>query len=82
MAKVKNRHAKKSLLFSQSNICWICGAAMVYNEATLDHIVPRAYGGNSALDNLTLAHGKCNNARGLLFVKDTLEVMNEKANGA
>ena len=34
-------------------------------RATLEHIVPRNHGGTNALDNLAVACGRCNGAKGI-----------------
>lgn len=49
--------------------CHLCGAPLELAAdgpmaITFDHLVPRSQGGGSALDNLALAHWKCNNERG------------------
>jgi hypothetical protein len=50
--------------------CWLCGGAIDPAlgdgpwRATVDHLVPRSRGGTSQLDNLRLAHRRCNNRRG------------------
>jgi hypothetical protein len=38
---------------------------------TVDHLVPQILGGCDELDNLRLAHGHCNSARGLRGVEET-----------
>lgn len=40
--------------------CWLCGKALDVERATLDHVLPRSMGGQDALDNLRLAHFRCN----------------------
>lgn len=48
--------------------CFYCGLEMHFivlgrsakNRATLEHLVDEARGGNNEMDNLKLAHGKCN----------------------
>lgn len=35
--------------------------------ASLDHVLPKAYGGGYALGNLRLAHRRCNETRGYLY---------------
>lgn len=57
-----------------SNICWLCGDAVDWNDYTekngaivtgdnypsIDHVVPLAAGGLHAWDNVRLAHRRCN----------------------
>ena len=59
-------HNKKIILATQS-VCGICGQpidkSIKYPDPmspTVDHIIPCAKGGSDDLDNLQLAHRKCN----------------------
>lgn len=46
-------------------ICAICGKPIVTADGgTLDHIVPRAFGGRDRIENLQLAHFRCNTKKG------------------
>ncbi len=38
------------------------------DAVTLDHLVPRAHGGNDSPNNLMLAHARCNSSRGTTSV--------------
>lgn len=42
-----------------SEPCWICGLPMG-DDRSLDHVVPLSKGGNNTLDNLRMAHLRCN----------------------
>lgn len=50
--------------------CWLCGKAFEYEKPTLDHVIPRSKGGNDQLDNLKIAHMKCNTSRGNATASD------------
>lgn len=59
-------HNKKIILATQS-ICGICGQPVDKSlkyphpmSPTVDHIIPCAKGGGDDIDNLQLAHRKCN----------------------
>jgi 5-methylcytosine-specific restriction endonuclease McrA len=43
--------------------CWVCGAPVAPEDATLEHIKPLAEGGNSHQENLAISHATCNNQR-------------------
>lgn len=52
-------------------VCGLCGDSIDRNEevphpyaATIDHIVPRARGGSDELNNLQIAHFRCNSEKG------------------
>jgi 5-methylcytosine-specific restriction endonuclease McrA len=49
------------------NDCWLCGKPLGGSPGgsiTLDHVIPRSKGGSNTLDNLRLAHRRCNHRRG------------------
>lgn len=62
----------KKIIFASQNICAICGKPVDFSIpypnpmcATVDHIIPIAMGGHpSDLENLQLAHFKCNREKG------------------
>ena len=43
--------------------CWVCGAHVTPEDATLEHIRPRSEGGSSHQSNLAISHGHCNHQR-------------------
>ena len=43
--------------------CWVCGAHVLPEAATLEHIQPLSEGGNSHAENLAISHELCNNQR-------------------
>lgn len=47
-----------------NHICHICKQNVKKDERSVDHIVPRAFGGTNADSNLKLAHSRCNSNRG------------------
>jgi len=61
----------QQLLLRDGPDCQLCGLPFPVNaeentpfSITIDHIVPRKYGGKSTFDNVRLAHRICNNRRG------------------
>ena len=81
-AKAAFEKAKKIIYASQTN-CGICGRPVDFNRlfpdpwsATIDHIIPIAKGGSPAnLENLQLAHLRCNRMKSTR----TAEFTNNKA---
>ncbi len=43
--------------------CWVCGAHVLPEAATLEHILPLCDGGSSHQDNLAISHEVCNGQR-------------------
>ena len=43
--------------------CWMCGAHVLPQDATLEHIRPLSEGGSSHQDNLAISHAQCNHQR-------------------
>jgi 5-methylcytosine-specific restriction endonuclease McrA len=56
--------SRRNLLLRDHNRCQYCGKAFPPAELTLDHIVPRARGGQSTWDNLITSCRACNNRKG------------------
>jgi hypothetical protein len=51
----------RKYLFHKDPTCGICGFLIdKIEDATIDHVHPRAHGGPNALENKQIAHGKCN----------------------
>jgi 5-methylcytosine-specific restriction endonuclease McrA len=70
---ILNKYYKqaKEPKFSRSNVhlrdlftCQYCGCEVEYNDATLDHVVPRSKGGASAWNNIVTACSPCNVKKG------------------
>lgn len=58
-AKIKRFRA---LAYARCNgRCWYCNSTISQEEATLEHLIPRADGGSNLPDNLVVACKNCNN---------------------
>jgi 5-methylcytosine-specific restriction endonuclease McrA len=44
--------------------CFVCGKHVKEPNATLEHITPLSKGGSDEIENLSISHYQCNNARG------------------
>jgi hypothetical protein len=53
----------RALIRQRHRCCW-CGDPLTLEEATREHIVPQALGGNMTFANTAVAHAECNNDRG------------------
>lgn len=47
--------------------CWLCLSLVSEEEASVDHVLPKASGGHNGDNNLRLAHKRCNSIRGKEF---------------
>ena len=56
--------SRKNILLRDHNTCQYCNKALPPAELTLDHIIPRARGGDSSWDNLVACCRACNNRKG------------------
>ena len=48
------------ILARDRGVCWLCGRE---GADTVDHVIPRARGGDGSDANLRAAHGACNSGR-------------------
>ena len=65
LAKRRQMTSSKRQLWRHSHICGLCKEPIdSFEEATVDHIIPRARGGSNRFDNLQLAHEQCNQGKG------------------
>jgi hypothetical protein len=44
--------------------CYVCSRHVKEKNATLEHIIPLSKGGTDEMDNLSISHFQCNQARG------------------
>ena len=55
---------RKRLYFKQMGICKGCNRKVPYNEATIDHIIPKCKGGTNARENCQMMCQGCNWLKG------------------
>ena len=55
---------RRSLFAAQDGLCAICGLPMGSAPRSVDHVVPKAMGGENRVGNLVIAHTPCNGAKG------------------
>lgn len=72
------RHAMKrerhALFERDGRACWFCGEDMPDDDMTVEHLVGRNKGGPDHLDNLVLAHQRCNIEADNLPLKRKIEI--------
>lgn len=65
--KVKRKHYSKNvrkLLYEKANgCCQLCGKKLLFEDATIDHIVALSVGGKDEVDNLQTSCFICNQAK-------------------
>ena len=80
LGKLSPPSAHKDVLYGkQSGQCGGCMVMFHKRNLTLDHIVPRAYGGTDHVDNLWLLCGACNSSKG---TKSQAEFLKERVKRA
>jgi len=57
---------RRSLLQKYGNCCY-CGESLTRDTATLEHLVPKAVGGKTSIQNVDIACSNCNFLFGRLF---------------
>jgi len=62
--KVMGRTAKRRELWhKQKGLCFWCGQYTPFDQATIEHMLPRSQGGSNRMDNLAMACERCNSKR-------------------
>ncbi len=56
--------SRKNILLRDHSTCQYCGRQYAPAELTLDHVMPRSRGGESAWDNLVACCKRCNHRKG------------------
>src|SRR6185436_19965432 len=56
--------SRKNILLRDHSTCQYCGKQYPPSELTLDHVLPRSRGGESAWDNLVACCKRCNHKKG------------------
>lgn len=53
--------------------CFYCKNNLTFDDATIDHKVPRSKGGETSLENSVISCRKCNNKKGSTSFEDFLK---------
>lgn len=60
------------LLARDGLCCWLCGT-LLGDDITIEHLVPKLYGGPNHISNYVLAHSECNHYLGSLHVAEKIK---------
>jgi len=63
-AATRIRFTKQNLYWRDCGKCQYCNKHFPPKDLTLDHVVPRSFGGKKSWENLVMACPKCNHGRG------------------
>jgi 5-methylcytosine-specific restriction endonuclease McrA len=62
--KTQVRFTRANIFARDRNICQYCGKTFSKNELSIDHVIPRSYGGKSVWDNVVCSCFTCNRNKG------------------
>jgi 5-methylcytosine-specific restriction endonuclease McrA len=62
--KTQVRFTRANIFARDRNICQYCGKPFTRNELSIDHVIPRSYGGKSLWDNVVCCCFNCNRKKG------------------
>ena len=62
--KTQVRFTRANIFARDRNICQYCGKPFTRNELSIDHVIPRSYGGKSLWDNVVCSCFNCNRKKG------------------
>ena len=69
--KTQVRFSRANIYARDRNTCQYCGSIFPKNELSLDHVVPRAYGGSSCWENIVCCCFPCNKKKGGKMAQET-----------
>jgi len=59
--KSRMKFSRKNIMVRDNNLCQYCGIKLGKTGGTIDHVIPRAQGGNTSYINCVAACRACNN---------------------
>lgn len=62
--KTQVRFTRANIFNRDKNICQYCGKTFPRNELSIDHIIPRSYGGTTIWENVICCCSSCNRKKG------------------
>ncbi len=88
---IKARNAKRKLLMRMQRVgkvdydailerdglmCHICGQVIDRSQLQFDHIIPLSKGGAHSMENISVAHARCNNQKGDKILPPAVDLFN------
>lgn len=66
-----NKLRRRMRLWKENPYCFVCEKNIDdFSEATLEHIIPLAFGGRNSSENIAISHRFCNELKGSLISKE------------
>lgn len=62
--KTHVRFTRANIFARDNNTCQYCGKTFTKNELSIDHVIPRSYGGKSIWENVVCSCFTCNRVKG------------------
>lgn len=56
----QKQNRREFLMTEAQGLCFLCGKEVSPQNMSIHHVVPKSRGGSNTLDNLVIAHNKCN----------------------
>ena len=72
MSKNQKLNRKKKLLQQQNGCCAYCGKELTLDNATIDHVIPKAIMPWNSVDNLVISCQPCNSGYGSSAPKEKI----------
>ncbi len=83
---MKNKNQLKKEWYKQCRektlFCYLCGQLILKeSEISVEHVIPRAFGGKDTLENMQPAHVLCNNIRDTMPIDNFKNILYNVYNG-
>jgi 5-methylcytosine-specific restriction endonuclease McrA len=66
----RSRSSRRALWGMAEGLCSMCGTFVPFEEMTVGHIIPRAWGGTWAWGNIQMECGPCNHGKGASYLPE------------
>ena len=77
--KPKGLSKLQRMLYLQSGLCFFCREPLKEEEASIEHLNPKARGGTSTTDNEVVCHSSLNEAFGCMDLKEKFDFVLKSA---